>query len=194
MNERRRSARTFRFRFSSSLLLRSESGLSLLELLVALLVLEIAITGFAQFFLGGLDLSRKARDNEVAQILAQNKMEELLRTAPAEIDLVGKPGARFLQERPAAFHESVPGVPEAGSFRWLAELTPAPQNPKLAHLSLHVYAVRSRPVKGEAAAEEDFFVSDDRKRFNLIQTADDGSRQIIQGKEQIQLITAVAVP
>jgi type II secretory pathway pseudopilin PulG len=193
MNERRPSARTFRFRFSF-LLLRSQKGLSLLELLVALLVLQIAITGFAQFFLGGLDLSRKARDNEVAQILAQNKMEELLRTVPAEVGLVGKPGARFLHERPSAFHESVPGVPEAGSFRWLAELTPAPNNPKLARLSLHVYAVRSRPVKGEAAAEKDFFVSDDRKRFNLIQTVDDGSRQIVQGKEQIQLLTAVAVP
>lgn len=192
MNERRGFARTFQSRFSS-LFLRSQNGLSLLELLVALLVLQIAITGFAQFFLGGLDLSRRARDNEVAQILAQNKMEELLRTVPAEIGLVGKPGARFLQERPAAFHESVPGVPEAGSFRWLAELAPAPQNPKLARLSLHVYTVRSRPVKGEAAAE-DFFISDDRKRFNFIQTTDDGSRQLIQGKEQLQLVTAVAVP
>lgn len=195
MRKETQSFRTLRS-VVSNIFFHSKKGLSLLELLVALLVLQIAITGFAQFLMGGLDLSRKIRINEIAQILAQNKMEELLQTVPAEGALPsGESGPRLLNEMPLGFSDAAPGVPESDSFRWLAELAPAPHNPKLVDISLHVYAVRSRPAQGEGAAlAQPFFLSDDKKRFTLVQAADDGSVEVMQGREQLRLVTAIAVP
>jgi type II secretory pathway pseudopilin PulG len=170
----------------------TRSGLSLLELLVALLILQIAITGFAQFFMGGLDLSKQTRTGELAQILAQNKMEELLRTVPASAQ--SEAGLWALNDRPRNFDDSSVVSPEAGSFRWIAESMQASHNPRLMTISLHVYEVSSRPAKTEAVSEQGFYLSDDRKRFTFFELAEDGSAQLVQGKEKVCLTSAVAVP
>jgi type II secretory pathway pseudopilin PulG len=169
-----------------------DSGLSLLELLVALLILQIAITGFAQFFMGGLDLSKKTRTSELAQILAQNKMEELLRTFPASAQ--SEAGISALNERPRIFEDFNALSPETSSFRWIAESMRAPHNPGLMTISLHVYEISSRPARTETVSEQEFYLSDDRKRFTFFELAEDGSAQLVQGREKVRLTSAVAVP
>lgn len=177
---------------------RSTQGLTLLELLIAFLILQIAITGFAQLFMGGLDLSRRTRISELAQILAQDKMEELVRTLPADIPSVSSKGSApfLLRERPAPFSDFGPAsAAEVNSFRWIAEAAPAPHDPKLIYISLYVYTVSARPAKRESVEPgQEFYLSDDRTRFVYFQTAADGSTEVIQGKENLRLATAVAVP
>ncbi|RJP20534.1 MAG: hypothetical protein C4520_11230 [Candidatus Abyssobacteria bacterium SURF_5] len=186
-----RSASRNRFSFAP---LSESSGLSILELIIALLILQIAVTGFAQFFMGGLDLSKKARGSELAQILAQNQMEEILRNFPAQTALAQTGGPRLLQDFPGRFRDFSLDSSEVSSFRWIAEILPASHNPKLATITLHVYAITSREVKGGAVSSEpEFFLSDDRKRFSLIQPGEDGSSEIVQGKEALHIVTALAV-
>jgi type II secretory pathway pseudopilin PulG len=193
MNERQKAVGPFRLKFLLYLL-SSHRALSLLELLIALLILQIAITGFAQFFMGGLDLSLRTRQNAVAQILAQNEMEELLRTLPARAQASAQPVSGLLNERPAGF-DSGPDAPETSAFRWIAELISSPSNPKLMEITLHVYTVRTRPAqRGNVAADQEFFLSDDRERFTWFQPAEDGSISVMQGKEQVRLVSAAAIP
>ncbi len=171
--------------------LANTRGLSLLELIIALLILQIAITGFAQLFMAGLDLSRKARLAELAQILAQTKMEELSRTVPGEA--MADNSTRLLPERPAAFEDVNRGTVDANSLRWIAEVVPQQRNPQLVTISLHVYNVSSRHGKRQSS-EQDFYLSEDKTRFTYIQPAEDGAVEVIQGKEQLCLTSAVAIP
>jgi type II secretory pathway pseudopilin PulG len=178
---------------------RSSRGLSLLELLIALLILEIAITGFAQFFMGGLDLSRKAKTSEMAQILAQNQMEKLVRTVPTDTPsfFSADQPPRLLNERPERFGESAPaGETDADSFRWIAEVAPVAHNPKLMNLSLYVYTISVQPASQseKSLLPGQMRLLDDKRRFVYVESAADGSAEVIQGKENLRLTTAVAIP
>ncbi len=179
---------------------RTSRGLTLLELIIAFVILEIALTVFAQLFMGGLDLARKARSADMAQILAQARMEELMRTVSTNAHLKfssGGPGtSKLLNDVPGTFDDLAYGHSQnVEPFMWLAEAAPSPNNPKLVNVSLHVYVVtkRTKP-QGSSLPAQDFYVSDDRKGFTLMHTLSDGSIEVIVGKERLRVTSAVALP
>jgi len=174
-------------------LFQSSKGLTLLELIVAMLILQIALVAFAQFMTKALDYSRRVRQVEMAQILAQAKMEELIQT----ISTVGPPkplaeeGTIILNDGPGTFNDLALGQTEdIDPFKWLAEVAPSGTNPKLVELTLHVYVVRKRTTE----SEKEFFVSDDRERFSYWHVIPDGSIEIMVGKEKLKVASAVAIP
>lgn len=180
--------------------IRESSGLTLLELVIALLVLQIALVAFAQFITKALDYSRRVRLVEMAQVLAQAKMEEFLRTIPASPEAVlpggGGRTSRVLNKKPGTFDDVAYAHSEdITPFRWVAEITSSEANPKLLGLTLYVYVIKKR-VKEEKASEptEDFQVSDDRKYFTYIHTLDDGSVEVMRGREKLRISTAMALP
>ena len=181
--------------------LRSSKGLTLLELIVALLILQIALIAFAQFMTRALDYSRRVRRVEMAQILAQAKMEELIRTISAggaPTDGVGAEST-ILNKGPGTFSDLAYGPSEdIDSFKWVAETTASEANPKLLELTLHVYVVKRRvkSEKAEKAAEdiEDFYVSENRERFSYTYLLPNDSVEIMVGKEKMKVTSAVAIP
>jgi type II secretory pathway pseudopilin PulG len=177
----------------------TSSGLTILELLIAFVLLQVAIVAFAQFMTTALDYSRDVRRRQMAQILAQTKMEELLRTIPTDVTLAfpsGTAGAsHLLSERPENFDDIAHTHSEDVSpFRWVAEATPAAHNPDLLNLTLHVYVIKRR-LKKEKTAEpvEDFYLPEDRGWFTFAQTLPDGSVEIIRGQEKVSISSAVSV-
>ncbi len=66
---------------------RAAAGFTLIEILVALVILSISLVTIMQLFSGGLKASRIAGDYTQAIFLAREKMEELLldKNIPAEI-------------------------------------------------------------------------------------------------------------
>ena len=186
--------------FPGTEIIRSPIGLTLLELIIALLVLQIALVAFAQFLTKALDYSRRVRRIEMAQILAQARMEELIRTIPAESTVIppAEEGetSRILNERPGAFANVAYAHSEAiDPFRWVAEVAPSQNDPKLLGLKLYIYVVDKR-IKEEKSSEpiEDFHVSDDREHFTYIHTLSDGSVEVMRGKEKLRVSSAVALP
>jgi hypothetical protein len=147
---------------------------------------------FAQFITRAFDYSRQVRRIEMAQILAQAKMEELLLTLPgSEIKTSG-----LLNEGPGNFADMAYGRSEdVDPFRWIAEVAPSKTNPNLMDLTLRIYVVGKR-TKQEApsAPVEDFYVSDGRERFSYTHVLPDGSVEVIVGKEKLVVSSAVAIP
>ena len=175
-------------------------GLTLLELLIAFVVLQIALVTFAQFMTKALDYSREVRRMEMAQILAQAKMEELFRTLFSDTSPALPPGEagapRVLNERPGSFDDFAYAQSEdITPFRWVAEVKPSADNPVLLNLSLHVYITEKR-IKSEKVSVpvEDFYISEDRERFSFTHTLSDGSVEVIHGKEKVRVSSAIALP
>jgi type II secretory pathway pseudopilin PulG len=181
-------------------ILRTSGGLTLLELIIAFVVLQVAIVTFAQFFTAALDFSLKARRTEMAQMLAQSKMEELIRTFPDGAALTSSPEERgapqLLNDHPGTFADFVHAHPEdIEPFMWVAEAAPSQSNPKVSNLTLHVYMVTKRTKSEKASApEQDFYVSDDREWFTFIHTLSDGSVEVLRGQEKLRISSAVALP
>jgi type II secretory pathway pseudopilin PulG len=182
--------------------LRSSKGLTLLELLIAFLILQVALIAFAQFITKALDYSRQVRQVEMAQILAQAKMEGLIRTLSTQ----GAPAAEMggetvvLNNGPGIFNDVAYGRSEdIDPFRWVAEAKTSETNSKLLNLTLRVYTVRRR-VKADADGKdegedvEDFFVSEDKERFTYTYRLPDGSVEIMVGKQKLTVASAVALP
>jgi len=177
----------------------TSSGLTILELLIAFVLLQVAIVTFAQFMTTALDYSRDVRRRQMAQILAQTKMEELLRTTPTDATLrfpSRTTGAsHLLSERPGIFDNIAHTHSEDVSpFRWVAEATPAAHNPDLLNLTLHVYVIKRR-LKKEKTAEpvENFYLPEDRRWFTFAHTLGDGSVEVIRGTEKVSISSAVSV-
>jgi hypothetical protein len=158
-----------------------------------LLILQIALVAFAQFITKALDYSRRVRQVEMAKILAQARMEELIQT----ISTVGMPkalsdgGATILNDGPGTFNDLALGQAEdIAPFKWVVEAAPSNTNPNLVELTLHVYVVRKRTTD----SMREFFVSDDRERFSYSHVLPDGSIEIMAGKEKLKIVSAVAIP
>ncbi|MBL0732372.1 MAG: type II secretion system protein [Desulfosarcina sp.] len=83
---------------------RSTAGFTLIEILVALVILSIALVTIMQLFSGGLKASRIAGDYTQAIFLAREKMEELL-----------------LEEETSA---EATGGEFNNNYKWRAEITP----------------------------------------------------------------------
>ena len=186
--------------FSSIDTVRASRGLTLLELLIAFMVLQVAILTFAQILTAGLDFSGQVRRTEMAQILAQGKMEELIRTISTEplhtFSSDEASTSRFLKERPQPF-DDIPysSFQDTEPFMWVAEATPSARNPKLLNVTLHVYVVQKRTKPGTASvAPEDFFVSDNRERFTYTHTLGNGATEVFTGKEKLRISSAAALP
>lgn len=177
---------------------RPARGLTLLELIIAFVVLQIALIAFAQLMTRALDYSRSARRQELAKMVAQTKMEELLRTIPERTDLapqvVGEP--LLLNERPGAFDHIAYGHSEDISpFMWVAETEVSKSHPKLLNVTLRVYLVNKRTQSGKSDAPvDDFFITDDRKRFTYKHSSLDGTVEVMTGKEKLSVASAVALP
>jgi type II secretory pathway pseudopilin PulG len=174
-------------------ILKSSKGLTLLELIMALLILQVALVAFAQFMTKALDYSRRVREVEMAQMLAQAKMEELMLT----LSTTGMPktlsaeGKTILNETPGTFNDLALGQAEdIDPFKWVLEAAPSKTHPKLVELTLHVYVVRTRTTD----SMREFFVSDDRERFSYSRAMPDGSIEIMAGKEKLRIVSAVAIP
>lgn len=181
-------------------LVRSSKGLTLLELIIALLVLQIALVTFAQFITRALDYSRRIRQVEMAQILAQARMEELIRTfTPADALAPGTgegDSPSLLNERPGTFEDMAYGLSEdIDPFKWIAEVNTSERNPKLLELTLHIYVV-DRRTKSEKTSEpvEDFYLSEDRERFMYTYTLPDNSVEVMLGRQKLEVTSAVAIP
>ena len=177
----------------------TSTGTTLLELIVALVVLQVALVAFAQFITMALDYSRRVRHVEMAKVLAQQKLEELIRTIPDGTVIAFPPGEtqvpQLLNDRPGSFENLVNAHSEdVAPFRWMAEVSPSPANPSLLNLTLHVYVTdkRVKPEKATAPVE-DFYISEDRERFTFIHTISGGSVEVIRGKEKLRISTAVAL-
>ena len=181
--------------------LGSSKGLTLLELLVAFMILQVALVAFAQFITKALDYSRLIRQVEMAQILAQAKMEGLIRTLSTDgAPAAGVPGETIvLNKGPGAFSDMAYGRSEdVDPFRWVAEATVSEANSKLLNLTLRVYVVKRR-IKTEATEAggenvEDFFVSEDRERFTYTYLLPDGSVEVMVGRQKLVIASAVAIP
>ncbi len=181
-------------------ILRDSGGLTLLELIVAFLILQIALVGFAQFMTKALDYSSRVRRGEMAQILAQVRMEELIRAIPTGAIEIGpveqEHASRVLNERPGGFDDLAYAHSEDVSpYRWLAAVAPTQGDPKLLGLTLYVYSVRKK-TKEEKSSEpvESFVLSEDRERFTYTHTMPDGTVEVVQGRERIRVSSAVALP
>ena len=181
-------------------ILRTSRGLTILELIIAFVVLQVAIMGFAQFITRALDYSREVRRQEMAQMLAQAKMEELLRTIPSGIPPAvpvyeaGTP--TILNDVPGRFDDPVPSHSEdVAGFRWLAGINASSHNPNLLNVTLHVYVIKRR-AKLEKVSEpvRDFYIPENREWFTFTQTLDDGSVEVIRGREKTRISGAVAIP
>ena len=174
-------------------------GLTLLELIIAFVVLQVAIMIFAQLFTAGLTLSRKAKQTEMAQILAQAKMEELMRTLATQVlteTQVGESGMPvLLHDRPSSFVNFESTYSEdTQPFMWLVETSPSPHTPRLLNVTLYIYLVEERLLpEGTPGAEESFSLSENRDEFTLIREASDGSTEVVRGKEKLRITSAVAL-
>jgi len=185
---------------SSSKLIRSSGGLTLLELIIAFVVLQVAIVTFAQIMTSALDFSGQVRRTELAQNLAQAKMEEMIRTIHLEPSSLPHPGEIpkpfFVQARPQVFESSPYSLSEdTAPFMWMAEAVPSKNNPQLFYLTLHVYEVKKRTAPGAASeAPEQFTLSEDRERFTYTYAPGGGAAEAINGKEKLRLSSAAAFP
>jgi type II secretory pathway pseudopilin PulG len=193
----KRAARGKRTAPSPSII-RASDGMTLLELIVAFVVLMIALVTFAQFMTKALTYSRSVRRAEMAQMLAQAQMEQLTRKLSAEgITLEsGEEGGptQFFGEGPAPFEDLADARGEDLSpFMWVADAEPSANDPKLANVTLYVYTVSSR-LKENSALADDVYVSDDRERFTITHALADGSTEVLYGREQFTLSSAVALP
>ena len=178
----------------------ASSGMTLIEVIVAFVILMIALVAFAQFMTKALDYARKVRHAEMAQLLAQAKMEELIRKLPAE-GLTFETGdngsaAKLLGERPAPF-ENLSDIrgEDLTPFMWVAEAAPAEQETGLANVNVYVYTVTSR-IKDNPApeTEDDVYVSDDREWFTIMNALDNGKTEVLHGRREFTLSSAVALP
>jgi hypothetical protein len=186
--------------FSESGLVRASNGLTLLELIIAFVVLQVAIVTFAQIMTAALDFSGQVRRSEIAQLLAQTKMEELIRTISSEPSSAFSSGEasmpRFLEERPQMFEDlSYARSGETDSFMWVAEATPSENNLKLLNVTLYVYAVKKRTgPAGASAVAESFIVSEDREQFTYAHALGGDAVEVISGKERLRISSAAALP
>lgn len=180
-------------------LVRSSDGLTILELLIAFVVLQIALVVFAQFMTKALDFSREVRRIEMAQILAQNKMEELIRTLPFDPKvtplLEGGGSSKILNEGPASFQEyAFMQAEDVTPFRWIAEIQPLADNPSVIHVTLYVYVTQTRTKSEKASTPvDDFYVSEDRNLFSFARSLSDGTVEVINGKAKLRVSSAIAL-
>jgi type II secretory pathway pseudopilin PulG len=180
--------------------LDNSNGLTILEVIIAFVVLQIALVAFAQFMTKALDFSREVRRVEMAQILAQAKMEEFIRTLPLETTPAFSPGdtgtSQFLNEIPASFDGLAYAESEDISpFRWVAEATPSVDNPGLLNLTLHVYVVEKR-IKSQKSSTlvKDLYIPEDREWFSFTHSLSDGTVEVVNGKEKLRVSSAIALP
>jgi hypothetical protein len=182
-------------------MMRRTDGLSMIELIVAFVVLQVAIVTFAQLFTAGLDFSRNIRRIELAQLLAHTKMEDLLRTIPADSTLQPAPdepdAVVLVTPRPASFEAAAHVHSEdLERFRWLAETRRVPDTENLVGVTLYVYTIDTWE-KGDklTGAEEDFYISDDRERFTYTYTPSGSNTvQFMRGREKLRISSAVTLP
>lgn len=180
-------------------LLRTSDGLTILELLIAFVVLQIALVVFAQFITTALDFSREVRRIEMAQILAQSKMEELIRTLPSDPYLASSldenGSSQILNKRPGSFQEyALMQAEDVSPFMWIAEAKPSTDNAGLLHVTLYVYVTQTRTKSEKASTPvNDFYVSEDRELFSFAHSLSDGAVEVINGKEKLRVSSAVAL-
>lgn len=99
---------------------RLDHGFTLLEVLVALVVLATAVAAVLQLFGGGLRLARAAGDHTAATLLASAKLGELPEGALPEETVEGNEGPYRWVRRVVLAPDLVPldpGAPEAGRLR-----------------------------------------------------------------------------
>ncbi|GAB4346857.1 MAG: hypothetical protein Kow0099_28460 [Candidatus Abyssubacteria bacterium] len=175
-------------------------GLSMIELIVAFVVLQVAIVTFAQLFTAGLDFSRNIRRIELAQMLAHTKMEELLRTVPEDPALqptTDEPdAATLITPRPASFEAFAHAHSEyIERFRWLAETHALPNNRNMVGITLHVYIIDTwEKTDTQTNPEEDFYLSEDRERFTYAYVPPGNNAvQFMRGREKLRITSAVAL-
>jgi hypothetical protein len=136
----------------------------------------------------------------MAQILAQNKMEELIRT----LSLDSGPASSFQEGAPSVFPPEGPGsfqssvlmeAEDVSAFAWIAEAKPSTDNAGRLDITLHVYVTQTR-IRPQKASEpdRDFYVPDDWEWFSFKHALNDNSVEVITGKEKLRILSAVALP
>jgi type II secretion system protein I len=116
---------------------RSERGFTLVEVLVALLILAIAAVAVLQLFGGGLRLARASGDHLDAVLLAESKMAEIEGETLTEGVTEGTEGAYRWARRVAVDPSLLPEDPEVE----------IPSRLRLARVSVEVRWGRNRLVE-----------------------------------------------
>ena len=93
---------------------RPAAGFTLIEVLVALIVLSVAVVATLQLFGGGLRLARGSTDHLAATLLASEKLSEIALDAVEEGTTEGTDGAYHWTRRVAIDPALLPEDPEPG--------------------------------------------------------------------------------
>jgi type II secretory pathway pseudopilin PulG len=84
-------------------LLKQQSGLSLIEIMVAFSILVVAFTGLVQSFPFGLSINKAAENATIASYLAQGKIEELISLGYDNINVGVLEAKQRLSDNPADY-------------------------------------------------------------------------------------------
>ncbi len=114
-----------------------QAGFTLLEVLVALIVLSVAVVAALQLFGGGLRLARASGGHLEATLVAAAKLSELALESPEEGTIEGTEGEYRWTRRVTVERELLPEEPEATK----------PELVRLARVSIEVHWGRNRHVE-----------------------------------------------
>jgi len=124
---------------------RNQSGMTLLEVVVALTIFWMIVGGMAFLFVQTKDIADKARDHYVAVNLAKNRLE---RAGAFDFTALG-----FLTETNVVV--DVNGAPDtAGSYRRTTTVTAVPASTNLAEVVVKVEVKNRRTDAFTGEAEE----------------------------------------
>ncbi len=111
-----------------------QGGFTLVEVLVALIVLSVAVVAALQLFGGGLRLARAAADHQDATLLASAKLSELTLESLEEGTSEGTEGDYHWTRRVSFDRDLLPEEPDASK----------PETVRLARVSVEVRWGRNR--------------------------------------------------
>jgi competence protein ComGC len=113
-------------------------GLTLVELILALLIIEVALLIMVQTFVQGLYLQQHVAGQSRALLVAQAQMDALLRDAPGHGVSLAETGTFPKEPRPV--EAEALGLDEAATegYRWQFTVEPHEEEPALREITLHL--------------------------------------------------------
>ncbi len=113
-------------------------GLTLVELILALFIIEVALLIMVQTYVRGTHLQQRMVSESRAALVAQAQMDAVLRYASAHGAAV--PDTVKFPEEPQPVQAVVLGVDESAveGYRWQATFRPHGEDPQLCEIVLHL--------------------------------------------------------
>jgi Tfp pilus assembly protein PilE len=120
-------------------------GLTLVELILALFIIEVALLIMVQTVVRGAQLQQRVASETRAALVAQAQMDAVLRYASAHG--VAVPDTVKFPEEPQPVNAAVLGIDESAveGYRWQVTVRPHGNDPKLREMVLHlIWTERAR--------------------------------------------------